>query len=91
MLTRKGEHEDFLFCNIYGNQLNRKSADNALARYCESRNVHLLGHHALRHTFAKISVRDCNIDAFRLQRLLGHNDIKVTEHKEKIKMNRAKK
>ena len=77
---RQGEPDDYLFCNSYGGKLGARSADDALTKYCNDRNVICLGHHAFRHTFAKIAVRDCNIDAFRLQRMLGHSDIKTTEH-----------
>jgi integrase/recombinase XerD len=72
--------DEYLFCTGYGRKLGAKSAGDALTRYCNARGVVSLGHHAFRHTFAKISVRDCNIDVFRLQRLLGHSDIKTTEH-----------
>ena len=80
MSIRQGEKEDYLFCSVYGKQLSRKGAGDALDRYCKARNINSLGHHAFRHTFAKISVRDCHIDAFRLQKLMGHSDIKTTEH-----------
>ena len=80
MDIRQGEPTDKLFCTEHGESLTRGGADKALRRYCEERNINCLGHHALRHTFAKISVRDCNIDSFRLQRLMGHSDIRTTEH-----------
>ena len=80
MDIRQGMLQDKLFCTEYGQDLTRSGADKALRRYCESRGVECLGYHAFRHTFAKIAVRDCNIDTFRLQRLLGHSDIRTTEH-----------
>ena len=80
MSIRQGEKEDYLFCTVYGKRLSRKGAADALDRYCKAREVESLGHHAFRHTFAKIAVRDCHVDVFRLQRLLGHSDIKTTEH-----------
>lgn len=80
MDIRQGSLTDKLFCTEHGESLSRGGADKALRRYCEDRNVVCLGHHALRHTFAKISVRDCHIDSFRLQRMLGHSDIRTTEH-----------
>lgn len=79
MDIRGGEPTEKLFCTEHGTDLTRGGADKALRRYCELRNIECLGHHALRHTFAKISVRDCHIDAFRLQRLMGHSDIRTTE------------
>ncbi len=80
MSIRQGEPDDYLFCTSYGKKMGARSANDALIRYCNNCNVVSLGHHAFRHTFAKIAVRDCHIDAFRLQRLLGHSDIKTTEH-----------
>ena len=78
MSVRKGENGDILFCTSFGEQMGRAGAHNALKRYCDDRGVECLGHHAFRHTFAKIAVRDCHIDAFRLQKMLGHSNIKTT-------------
>ena len=78
MEVRGGENSDYLFCTSFGEKMGRNGAHNALKQYCTDRGVESLGHHALRHTFAKIAVRDCHIDAFRLQKMLGHKDITTT-------------
>ena len=78
MDVRRGENEDYLFCTSFGEKMGRAGAHNALKKYCDNRGVECLGHHAFRHTFAKIAVRDCHIDAFRLQKMLGHADIATT-------------
>ena len=78
MEIRRGDNDDYLFCTSFGEKMGRNGAHNALKQYCDDRGVESLGHHALRHTFAKIAVRDCRIDAFRLQKMLGHKDIETT-------------
>ena len=80
MEVRRGENNDILFCTSFGEKMGRQGAHRALKQYCEERGVKSLGHHAIRHTFAKIAVRDCHIDAFRLQKMLGHKDIETTAH-----------
>jgi integrase/recombinase XerD len=81
--VRCGEPEDFLFCNEYGGQAIARTYQQLVRRYNVKRNVNITSCHAFRHTFAKKAIMN-GIDAFRLQRLLGHSDLTVT--KEYIEM-----
>ena len=81
---RGGEDKDYLFCNINGEQMTKSSITSAIRQYNLSRGIHKTSIHAFRHTFAKMAIIDCKIDAFRLQKLLGHADISTTENYVKI-------
>jgi integrase/recombinase XerD len=75
---RKGESEDFLFCNIYGQQLKPETLKSAMWRYNTSRGVDKTSTHLYRHAFGKEWTRN-NGDVVRLQEMFGHSDIKVTK------------
>ena len=75
--VRGGGEEDFLFCNIYGEQGNRKTFQQEIIRYNVKRNVNKTSAHMFRHTFTKKWVL-AGGDIFRLQKILGHSDITVT-------------
>ena len=77
LAVRGGEGEDFLFCNIYGEQGNRKTFQQEVAKYNIQRSVNKTSCHLFRHTFAKKWVLSGG-DIFRLQKILGHSDITVT-------------
>lgn len=76
---RNGNPDDYLFCDVYGRQLNPEYLSHEIAIYNRSRGVEKTSIHAFRHTFAKIAILDCHMDVFRLQRMLGHSNIAITE------------
>jgi len=69
---RKGEPDDFLFCNAYGNQLIKESLKTCIVKYNKSRGVAKTGIHLFRHTFAKNWILNGG-DEFTLQAILGHS------------------
>jgi len=69
---RKGQAEDFLFCNQYGEQLKKESVKTAIQRYNRSRGVTKTSIHLFRHTFAKTWILNRG-DPFRLKAILGHS------------------
>lgn len=75
---RGGEPEDFLFCNIYGEQGKRTSYQQMIRKYNISRNVNKTSVHLFRHTFAKKWIL-AGGDIFRLQKILGHSDLEITK------------
>lgn len=77
---RNGEEKDYLFCNIYGEQMTENGLRCAIANYNKSRGVTKTSIHAFRHTFAKMYLIDCGGDAFTLQKLLGHSTLEMTKH-----------
>ncbi len=74
---RGGEEEDYLFCNVYGEQGNRRTFQDLVQSYNLKRNVNKTSSHLFRHTFAKQWVL-AGGDIFRLQKILGHSDLTVT-------------
>jgi len=72
MQYRKGEVEDYLFCNKYGDKLQESSLSTAIYRYNQRRGVSKTSVHLYRNTFAKIYITNEG-DIARLQKLLGHS------------------
>ncbi len=75
---RNGQPDDFLICNQYGEEIERNGLIHAIAKYNRSKGVLKTSCHLFRHTFAKHWIIN-NGDIFRLQKILGHEDIKVTQ------------
>ena len=75
----EAKEEDFLFTNIYGEQLSTNALQQSIRRYNERREVTKTSPHALRHTFAKNWVMNGG-DIFRLQKILGHSTLEMTRH-----------
>ena len=75
---RKGELDDYVFCNSYGGQGEIRSYQEMLAKYNRTRGVSKTSAHLYRHTFAKRWILNGG-DIFRLQKLLGHSDLTVVK------------
>lgn len=69
--------ESYLFCDVGGEQLTVNAARLALERYCKSRKVKCKGLHALRHSYARLYIKNGG-NAFTLQRMLCHRDLTMT-------------
>ena len=69
--------EDFLFPEFEGQQLQRRSAQDAIADYNKSRGVNITSAHRFRHTFAKHFLVNGG-SAVQLQKLLNHKTIGQT-------------
>ena len=80
MAVRKGNSDDYLFCDQYGSMLSMNALRLAVARHNQSRGVSKTSTHLYRHTFARKYLVDCGGDAFMLQKLLGHSTLKMTKH-----------
>ena len=79
LLYRDGSEEDYLFCNEYGEQGDRRSYQQAVYRYNIKRNVNKTSCHLFRHTFAKNWILNGG-DIFRLQKLLGHSSMDIVKN-----------
>lgn len=75
---RGGSPDDYLICSQNGDKIERDGLIHAVAKYNRSRGVTKTSCHMFRHTFAKHWIIN-NGDIFRLQKILGHEDIKVTQ------------
>jgi integrase/recombinase XerD len=75
---RKGTLKDFVFCNSFGAQGDKRTYQEMLASYNRERGVEKTSAHLYRHTFAKKWILNGG-DIFRLQKILGHSDLTVVK------------
>lgn len=74
---RGGTDEDYLFCNNWGGKADKRTFQQCVANYNVKRGVNKTSCHLFRHTFAKMWILNGG-DAFRLQKMLGHNTLEIT-------------
>ena len=72
LVYRKGEPDDYLFCDLHGKQLTRDGVTTVLYRYNHRRGVEKTSVHLYRHFFAKHWIMNGG-DPFELQTILGHS------------------
>ena len=68
---------DFLFCDIKGDQLSSNALKLSFVRYCKARGLRSIYPHALRHTFARMFIKNGG-NAFVLQQMLTHSSLDMT-------------
>jgi integrase/recombinase XerD len=71
--------EDFLFCNVYGEQLVKSTCYHMLYEYNKRRGVETTGIHRYRHTFARQWILNGG-NVVSLSRLLGHSSLQITQN-----------
>lgn len=71
--------EDYLFCNIYGNQLKRNGITQAIRVYNHACGCSKTSIHAMRHTFAKHWIMSGKSIA-TLQKALSHSNLQMTQN-----------
>lgn len=72
-------NEDYLFCNVFGQQLIKSTCYHKLYEYNKKRGVKTTGIHRYRHTFAKQWIlRGGNV--VTLSHLLGHSSLDITQN-----------
>lgn len=71
--------EDYLFSNVFGQQLSKSTCYGMLYAYNKERGVERTGIHRYRHTFAKQwIINGGNVVA--LSRILGHSNLSITQN-----------
>lgn len=75
---RKGDADDYVFCNTRGGKGDLRTYQDMLATYNRNRGVEKTSAHLYRHTFAKKWILNGG-DIFRLQKILGHSDLSVVK------------
>lgn len=75
---RKGNDDDYVFCNSRGGKGDLRTYQDMLADYNRKRGVSKTSAHLYRHTFAKKWIMNGG-DIFRLQKILGHSDLAVVK------------
>ena len=77
---RKAKSKDeYLFCNVFGEQLVKSTCYHMLAEYNKRRGVDTTGIHRYRHTFAKQWILNGG-NVVSLSRLLGHSSLQITQN-----------
>ena len=71
--------EDFLFCNVFGQQLNKSTSYHMLYEYNKRRGVETTGIHRYRHTFAKQWILNGG-NVVSLSKILGHSSLQITQN-----------
>lgn len=69
---------DYLFCNIYGEQLSRNGLYRAISNYNKKRGVNKTSMHLLRHTFAKNWLTSGG-DMISLAQVLNHSELEMVK------------
>ncbi len=77
--VRNASKDDVLFCNIYGDPLQRSVLQSIVKRYSLKRGVKKYGLHLYRHTFITLSIRK-GMSPIMLKRITGHKTMKMLEH-----------
>ena len=72
------EPTDYLFCNIYGEQLTRSGLTAAIVRYNKRRGVEKTSLHLFRHTFAKNWITSGG-DLISLAHVLTHSELEMVK------------
>ena len=78
LLYRKGDSEDFVFCNKFGGKMSKNTITSAIVYYNKKRGVSKTSIHIYRHTFAKNWILNGG-DIFRLKSLLGHSTLDMVK------------
>lgn len=71
--------EEFLFCNVFGEQLVKSTCYHMLSEYNKRRGVQTTGIHRYRHTFARQWILNGG-NVVSLSRLLGHSSLQITQN-----------
>ena len=71
--------EDFLFCNVFGEQLSKSTSYGMLYEYNKRHGVETTGIHRYRHTFAKQWILNGG-NVVSLSKLLGHSSLQITQN-----------
>lgn len=70
--------DDYIFCNVYGNQMSRGGLCESIAKYNNDRGVKKTSLHLFRHTFAKKWLQDGG-DIITLARVLTHSELEMVK------------
>lgn len=71
--------EEYLFCNVFGQQLVKSTCYHMLYEYNKRRGVETTGIHRYRHTFAKQWILNGG-NVVSLSKLLGHSSLDITQN-----------
>ena len=72
-------NDDYIFCNVFGQQLAKSTCHHMLYEYNKRREVETTGIHRYRHTFAKQWILNGG-NVVSLSKLLGHSSLDITQN-----------
>ena len=72
-------NDEYLFTNIFGEQLTKSTGYHRLYEYNKARGVETTGIHRYRHTYAKQMILN-GCDAVTLSKLMGHSSLQITQN-----------
>lgn len=72
-------YDEYLFCNVFGNQLCKSTSYHILYYYNKNRGVETTGLHRYRHTFAKQWIINGG-NVVSLSKMLGHSSLSITQN-----------
>lgn len=81
--TRKWKVSTYLFPNIGDEKLTNNALSHSFYKYCKDREVEQTNIHGLRHSFARSWIKNGG-SAFALQRILGHQQLTMTQRYVKL-------
>lgn len=68
--------DEFLFCNIYGNQIKKSTLIHSIAEYNKRRGIEKTGIHRFRHTFSKQCILNGG-NVVTMSKMLGHSSLDI--------------
>ena len=77
MWRQDADEDTYLFCNVGEEKLTTNALAHNFQKYCKDREVEQTNIHGLRHSFAKLYLKNGG-DVFKLQKLLGHSTLDMT-------------
>lgn len=83
------DEDDYLFCNVSGEQLSKASLAQGYRQYTKDRGINKSNIHGLRHTFAREWFLNGG-DVVQLSKILGHSTLAMSEHYMNIYADMAK-
>ena len=72
-------NDEYLFCNVFGQQLVKSTCYHMLYEYNKGRGVSTTGIHRYRHTFAKQWILNGG-NVVSLSKILGHSSLQITQN-----------
>lgn len=78
MWRKDADKEDYLFPSVGDEKFNAQALSKSFREYCKNRGIAHSGVHSLRHTFARLWIKNGG-NTLQLQKILGHSTLEMTK------------